>query len=199
MPTVCVIPARGGSKRIPKKNIRMFHGHPIIAYSIATAIRSKLFDQVIVSTDDPEIGGIAWQHGASIWERDPALADDITGTQAVAAEVLRNAGYDYACVIYATSPLLDVKYLQQGWEAVQMPKTHFAFSVGTDPVLHDAGQFYWGKAESFVDDIPLWDKWSRMIPIPSYLDCDINTEEDWLRAEMKYQSLHLPSGKPLKL
>ena len=97
-----------------------------------------------------------------------------------------------ACVIYATAPLLDVEDLQIGYEALQMPNTAFAFGVGTYPVLHDAGQFYWGKAIAFIDQLPLWDKWTRMIPISPARDCDINTPEDWARAEEMFSKLVAP-------
>lgn len=185
---VAMIPARGGSKRIPRKNIRLFHGKPIIAYSIEVAIASRLFDYVFVSTDDEEIGLIAARHGASVWERDPALADDVTGTQEVAVEFLRGLHADEACVIYPTAPMLTVQNLAAGYSALCMPDTQFAFSVGCTPVLHDAGQFYWGHAGSF-GYVALWDRWSRMIPIPQERDCDINTPEDWEKAEGMYALL----------
>jgi len=186
---VAMIPARGGSKRIPRKNIRMFHGKPILAYSIEVAIASRLFDWVFVNTDDQEIGHIAAAHGASVWERDPMLADDVTGTQAVAADFLRGFGEaDEACVIYPTAPMLTTQDLAAGHAALCMPDTQFAFSIGCTPVLHDAGQFYWGRVAAFAH-IPLWNRWSRMIQIPPERDCDINTEEDWLRAETMFSNL----------
>ena len=189
---VAIIPARGGSKRVPRKNIRPFHGKPIIAYSIEVALASTLFDHVFVSTDSEEVGVIAAQYGASVWERDPMLADDVTGTQEVAAEVLRGLNDEEACVIYATAPLLSVQDLVAGHSALCWLDTQFAFSIGTTPVLHDAGQFYWGRAAAFAH-IPLWDRWSRMIPIAPERDCDINTEADWLRAEQMF--INLRSGR----
>jgi pseudaminic acid cytidylyltransferase len=185
---VAMIPARGGSKRIPRKNIRMFHGKPILSYSIEVAIASRLFDHVFVNTDDREIGLMAAHYGASVWERDPNLADDVTGTQAVAADFLKGLDAGEACVIYPTAPMLTVQDLAAGHAALCMPDTQFAFSVGCTPVLHDAGQFYWGRGAAFAH-IPLWDKWSRMIPIQPERDCDINTEKDWLRAEQMFLNL----------
>ena len=185
---VALIPARGGSKRIPRKNIRDFMGKPIIAYSIEAAKKSELFNYIFVSTDDQEIADVAQAHGASVWMRNPKLADDKTGTQEVAAEFLNNGEWSEACVIYATAPLLDFNDLIYAHGALSLGETHYAFSVGTTPVLHDAGQFYWGRAESF-GHVPLWDRWSRMIPIYSGRDCDINTEEDWLRAEQMFLNL----------
>jgi pseudaminic acid cytidylyltransferase len=185
---VAIIPARSGSKRIPGKNIRMFHGKPIIAYSIEVALASTLFDYVFVSTDSDEIGRVAASHGASVWERDPALADDKTGTQEVAAEFLQGLNADEACVIYATAPLLSVQSLLEGHAALCLPHTQFSFAVGAKPVLHDAGQFYFGRAAAFAH-IPLWDRWSRMVQVPPERDCDINTEEDWLRAEQMFNNL----------
>tara|TARA_R110000868_G_scaffold245441_3_gene501973 strand:+ start:1355 stop:1924 length:570 start_codon:yes stop_codon:yes gene_type:complete len=185
---VAMIPARGGSKRIPQKNIRTFHGKPIIAYSIEVAIASRLFDYVFVNTDSTEIGLVAAKYGASVWERDPALADDVTGTQEVAADFMRGLNSDEACVIYPAAPLLTVQDLAAGHSALCMPDTQFAFAVGQTPALHDAGQFYWGRSAAFAH-IPLWERWSRMIPIPPERDCDINTEEDWIKAEVMYAML----------
>ena len=189
MSTVAIIPARGGSKRIPRKNIRMFHGKPIIAYSIEAALESNLFDAVIVSTDDPEIADVSKQYGAEVWKRSARLADDLTGTQEVAVDVLKSAQFDIACVIYATAPLMSIDDLKLGLGALMMGDTNFTFAVGTTPVLHDAGQFYWGHSASFLAGVPLWDRWSRMIPIHPSRDCDINIESDWLRAEQMYEEL----------
>ena len=132
---LAVIPARGGSKRIPRKNIRTFCGKPLIAYSIETALASKLFNEVMVSTDDEEIAAIAKQHGAAVPFMRPAdLADDFTGTNAIvkhAIEWYRGQGtdVDFACCIYATAPLLAPDALVQGFDAMQSQHTQYAFSV----------------------------------------------------------------------
>ena len=117
---VAIIPARGGSKRIPKKNIKEFHGLPLIAYSIKVAIESNLFEKVIVTTDDEEIANIAKSYGAVVpFLRPKELSDDFTGTGAVvnhAIEYLENQGesYTFVCTIYATAPFLQTKYLVEG-------------------------------------------------------------------------------------
>ena len=112
---VAIIPARGGSKRIPRKNIKNFHGKPLIAYSIEVALKSKLFDKVVVSTDDEEIAKIAKEFGAEVpFLRPKELSDDFTGTGAVinhAINFLKEQGenIDFVCTIYATAPLLQEK------------------------------------------------------------------------------------------
>ena len=130
---LAVIPARGGSKRIPRKNIKLFCGKPVIAYSIETALESKLFDHVIVSTDDDEIAEVAQQYGADIPFKRPAeLSDDFTGTNAIvkhAIEWFADYNITEACCIYATAPLLTAKYLQQGLHQLQTNKVSFAFSI----------------------------------------------------------------------
>lgn len=121
MSNVAIIPARGGSKRIPRKNIRDFLGKPIIAYSIETALGSELFDEVMVSTDDEEIVKIAKKYGAKVpFMRSEENADDHATTVDVLLEVLntyqqQGKYFDYGCCIYPTAPLLDSKYLEEGF------------------------------------------------------------------------------------
>lgn len=139
MKNIAIIPARGGSKRIPKKNIKLFHGKPLIAYSIEVALKSKLFDKVIVSTDDEEIAKIAIKYGATVpFLRPKELSDDFTGTGAVVnhtLEYLKSVGenYDFVCTIYATAPFLDEKYLIEGFEKLKNSDAHQSFSVTTMP------------------------------------------------------------------
>ncbi len=136
---VAVIPARGGSKRIPQKNIKDFYGKPLIAYSIEVALSSKLFDRVIVSTDDEEIATIAKEYGADVpFLRPKVLADDFTGTEEVithALNYLKEKGeeYDYACTIYATAPLLQANYLIEGFEKLKASDAINAFSATSMP------------------------------------------------------------------
>jgi len=137
MKRVAIIPARGGSKRIPRKNIKPFFGQPMISYSIRAAQDSGLFDSVVVSTDDEEIADVARSFGADIPFMRPAdLANDHAGTGAVvihALEWFRKIGIDYAaaCCIYATAPLLDPERLKEGWDRLQGKR--FAFSVTSFP------------------------------------------------------------------
>lgn len=194
---VAIIPARGGSTRIPRKNIKQFHGKPIIEYSIEAADRSGLFDVIYVSTEDAQIALIATKAGAKIIKRPKELAQDNIGTQ----EVMRHACLQIgdlmegslsfiACCIYPTAPLLNEEELKRGLDALQSNRTnHYAFSVGQNP-LHDAGQFYFGYAWAFANNEPLISEKSVMVPISADRDCDINTLEDWQRAEEMYVKLN---------
>jgi pseudaminic acid cytidylyltransferase len=132
---VAVIPARGGSKRIPRKNIKLFAGKQIIGYSIEAAKRCGLFDRILVSTDDEEIAAVARGFGAETpFLRPPTLADDFTGTNAVVKHAitwLAGNGYDVdcACCIYATAPFLQPEYLAEGYRKLLAGDNSFAFSV----------------------------------------------------------------------
>ncbi|MBP5073340.1 pseudaminic acid cytidylyltransferase [Pseudomonas chlororaphis] len=228
MSAIAIIPARGGSKRIARKNLKPFDGVPMIARSIATALRSGLFDQVLVSTDDPQIAELAKASGARVPFMRPAeLADDFTGTGPVivhALNALRERGetFDYACCIYATAPLLQLRYLRQGLAALEAhPERSFAFSVcnfafpvqraltlddqgaltslypefrntrsqDLPPAYQDAGQFYWGRSEAWLRGDLVFSPLSLPVILPRHLVQDIDTEEDWLRAEYLYAAL----------
>jgi len=135
---ICIIPARGGSKRIPKKNIKDFFGKPLIAYSIQTALESNVFTKIVVSTDDNNIAKIAQQYGADVIKRPDELSDDFTGTQDVidhAIEYLQNQGekFDFVCTLYATAPLLQKEYLIQGFEKLKNSNTINTFSATSMP------------------------------------------------------------------
>jgi N-acylneuraminate cytidylyltransferase len=195
MSVIAIIPARGGSQRIPRKNIKDFYGQPIIAYSIQKAKESGLFDHIVVSTDDDEISMIAESYGAKVHRRDPAYSADEVGTQEVVRECLLAMGLDknslghIACCIYATSPLMSVEDLRDGYHMMtDFTDTAFAFSVGY-PNLRDAGQFYWGWARDFINEVPLINSQTRMIHVADERICDINTPEDWKRAMKMYARL----------
>jgi len=136
---VAIIPARGGSKRIPRKNIKDFYGKPLIAYSIEVALASKLFDKVIVTTDDEEIATISRQYGAEVpFLRPKELSDDFTGIEDVINHTLEylkknSEEYDYICTIYATAPLLQEKYLIEGFEKLKKSTAINAFSATSMP------------------------------------------------------------------
>lgn len=224
---LCVIPARGGSMRIPRKNIRLFAGLPMLAHSIRSARECGLFDHIVVSTDDDEIARVAQEHGAEIpFLRPKSLADDYTGTNAVtrhAIEWYAEAGepVDHCCCIYATAPFLlaaDLlaghdKLLQSGKafvfaaarypfpiqrairlnargevEAFQ-PEHEFTRSQDLEPAYHDAGQFYWGTARAFLEDVSTFCTESLIVELPRYRVRDIDTEEDWEEAEVLYRLL----------
>jgi N-acylneuraminate cytidylyltransferase len=132
---IAVIPARGGSKRIPRKNIRLFCGKPIMAYSIAAAQQTGLFDQIVVSTDDEEIASVARGCGATTpFMRPRSIADDFTGTNAVVKHAItwfNGQGHDItrACCIYATAPLVQARFIQDGYDTLARSDAAFAFSV----------------------------------------------------------------------
>lgn len=195
MSAVCLIPARSGSRRIPGKNIKLFHGKPIIAYSIETALESDLFDLVLVSTDSQEISDVAERYGAAVLMRDAEHSQDDVGTQEVARHVLdemseNGLDFDSACVIYPTATMMTADDLRRGWEALDMEDVEsetehvFVLSVGDSP-LQDAGQWYWGVAYCF-GRCPLIGTLSMMYPIPKERVCDINTPDDFERAEKMY-------------
>lgn len=124
MKNICIIPARGGSKRIPRKNVRDFLGKPIIAYSIEAALKSGLFEEVMVSTEDAEIAAIAKQYGASVpFMRSADTANDFAGTDDVVKEVLleykkQGREFDVVCCIYATAPFVTVENLKKAYEQI---------------------------------------------------------------------------------
>lgn len=226
---VAVIPARGGSKRIPKKNIKQFSGKPIIAYSIEAALGSQLFDQVIVTTDDPEIAHVAKRWGAEIpFERPPELSGDYTPTLPVirhaihSLEARQQAELERVCCIYATAPFLDVSRLVEGHGLLEENKSlDFVFSATRYPfpiqralylepsdqtarmfqpqhantrsqdlveAFHDAGQFYWGRRDAFLDQENIFTASSAPVLLPRNQVQDIDTLEDWDCAEQLYQN-----------
>lgn len=229
---VAIIPARGGSKRIPKKNIRAFEGKPIIAYSIEAALASGLFARVVVSTDDAEIARVAEAYGAEVpFFRPVDIADDMTGTAPVvkhAVEELIASGADIAlvCCIYATAPFVRAEDLVAGHaELSTSPDKAFAFSVTSFPfpiqralavrgggavpmypeyaearsqdleeAFHDAGQFYWGRRQAWIDETPLFAQTSIPIILPRHRVQDIDTLDDWLRAELMFRALGVSEG-----
>lgn len=136
---VAVIPARGGSKRIPRKNIRPFHGKPIIAWSIAAALESGVVDRVIVSTDDEEIAGTAVRWGADVpFLRPPELSDDRAGTVPVirhSVEWLRDEGTapSYVCCLYATAPLVSGGDIAHALRIIETGGHDYVFSATTFP------------------------------------------------------------------
>jgi N-acylneuraminate cytidylyltransferase len=203
----------------------LFFGKPIIAYSIAAAKESGLFDQIIVSTDDEEIATVAQQHGAEVpFLRPKEIADDFSGTNVVVKHCLQwlesnSMPAQYACCIYPTAPFIQAAFLQEGFEKLIESGKSYAFSVTSFPfpiqraikinrqgtvepfspegvsarsqdleeAYHDAGQFYWGKAEAFLNDIVIFTPESVPVILSRYLVQDIDTEEDWERAELMYK------------
>ncbi|MHB0965533.1 MAG: cytidylyltransferase domain-containing protein [Bellilinea sp.] len=196
MSNIAIIPARGGSVRIPRKNIKTFYGRPIIEYSIEAAKASNLFDEIVVSTDDPAIAIIAAAMGARIHQRSEADAKNEVGTQTVMKHVLkvmysRKRMPKYACCVYPTSPMLLPVDLTMGFAQLYRNKLGFCYSA--DQNRSDAGQFYWGYSWAFLGELPLHGPLcSTVMTIPANRVCDINTLEDWARAEKMYADLIYP-------
>tara|TARA_Y200000002_G_scaffold340734_1_gene311474 strand:- start:1106 stop:1783 length:678 start_codon:yes stop_codon:yes gene_type:complete len=221
---IAIIPARGGSKRIPRKNIKKFNGKPMIAWAIQVAKKSQLFDYIIVSTDDNEIKNIAEQHGAIVpFIRPSNISDDETPTVPVISHAVKEIdrlyqSVEYACCIYPCSPFILVSDLVKSFNLLKSSSESFVYPVTEYPhsiframrqskegkmeflypehelsrtqdleeTFHDSGQFYWGKAEA-------WRRLKKMhtdgvgMKIPSYRVIDIDTEDDWKRAELFFQ------------
>ena len=219
---LAVIPARGGSKRIPRKNIRPMSGRPLIDWTIETALTSGAFTEVIVSTDDLEIAQIAESAGASVpFIRPDELANDTVTTGAVmahAVEFMTNAGFtgeDVCCLypsaIFVTAGDLNrarerlgtppegsqyvmtvVEYPHAIQRALRITEDEMATPVSPEFALkrtqdldrrfHDAGQFYWGKADAWRQLRPVLDSVKAYV-LPQGSVVDIDTEDDWLLAE----------------
>ena len=224
---LCVIPARGGSKRIPRKNIKDFNGKPMIAYSIDAALESNCFDRVIVSTDDEEIADVAKGYGAEIpFMRPEVLADDYAGTLPVIKHAIewfdRNEeSPTKVCCLYATAPFVQVESLQKAYQQMQNTGAEYCFAATSYPfpiqraikvtdnnrvemfqedqfnrrsqdleeAFHDAGQFYWGSAEAFKVMKSIFSKIASPYLLPRHFVQDIDTAEDWLRAELMFKVL----------
>jgi len=224
---ICVIPARGGSKRIPRKNIKKFNGKPIIAYSIEAALKSNCFDQVIVSTDDDEIAEVAKKYGAQVpFLRPDELSNDYAGTIPVIKHAIEwmednKSSVENVCCLYATAPFIQSQTISKAFQQLQESNSDYCFSVTSfvfpiqraikivkknkvsmfysdyfntrsqdlEEAYHDAGQFYWGKAQAFKDELPIFSEAASPYILPRYLVQDIDTTEDWIRAEAMYRVL----------
>jgi pseudaminic acid cytidylyltransferase len=225
---IAIIPARGGSKRIPRKNIRDFCGKPMIAWSIEAAKASGCFDQIVVSTDDEEIAATAREWGAQTPFMRPAeLADDHAGTTAVIAHAIawqREHGPSPAqvCCIYATAPFMTPEDLKTGLKLLQSGDWSFSFTATEFPssifraftrqpeggiemffpeyfetrtqdltvAYHDAGQFYWGRPDAWVGGERLFNRHSVPLILPRWRVHDIDTEDDWTRAELFWKAMN---------
>jgi pseudaminic acid cytidylyltransferase len=223
---VAVIPARGGSKRIPKKNIRPFAGRPLIEYAIDLARTCGLFERVVVSTDSPEIAALAESAGAEVpFTRPAELADDHATTAAMLQHALAaldaRGRYDYACCLYPATPFTRPDDLQAGlelvadtgaasslavtgfaapiWRAMERqadgrltlvwPEHRDTRSQDLPETFHDAGQFYWVPVAGFLDAPALLTDNSRGVIFERWRAHDIDTEEDWMRAETIFRML----------
>ena len=224
---LCVIPARGGSKRILRKNIKKFCGQSIIIYSIKTALQSGCFDHIVVSTDDVKIANIAKSFGASVpFLRPKKLANDYAGTIPVVKHAIewfdgKMQSPSEVCCVYPTAPFLNPISIRKAYNQMKRMRADYCFAatsfdfpiqraiqISVDnrikmlnpkfiktrsqdlkKAYHDAGQFYWGKAKSWIAEKPLFSKNATPYILPRYLVQDIDTLEDWKRAELMYLAL----------
>jgi len=222
---IAVIPARGGSKRIPRKNTRPFLGIPLIERTVRTVRDSGFFDRVIVSTDDAEIADVAAYAGAETpFLRPPTLSDDYGGTRPVTQHAIKELEIqgdqiDLVCCIYATAVFLRVTDVIAAHDVLVESGAAFVFSATTFPfpiqralrqvddgavemfesqhrqsrsqdleeAYHDAGQFYWGTRDAWLSEKPTFGQDSRLFILPRWRVQDIDTFEDWKRAEIMAQ------------
>ena len=215
---ICVIPARGGSKRIPLKNIRNFCGKPVITYSIESAIKSKCFKKVIVSTDNKKIREIAISSGADVpFTRPKELSDDFSTTMAVikhAIEWFQSKGekIENVCCLYPTAPFVLPKDIKSGLKMLNDNIGYYALPVvkypqnvlemnhpeninlrsqDLDEIWHDAGQYCWGRVNAWLEEKPILTSNPIPITLSRYKAQDIDTEEDWFQAELIFKSLKI--------
>jgi len=224
---ICLIPARGGSKRILRKNIRLFRGRPMIAWSIDAARASGCFARIIVSTDDEEIAAVATACGGEVPFLRPAhLADDYATTQDVVVHALQWCEHQHlsvqaVCCLYATAPFVQAEDLAKAATLHEsVPEHGFVFAATSFPfpiqrafrmdaaggavmffpehvntrsqdleeAYHDAGQFYWGSPSAWSGTRNLFHDGFPLL-LPRWRVQDIDTEEDWVRAELLHDVL----------
>jgi pseudaminic acid cytidylyltransferase len=225
---IAIIPARGGSKRIPRKNIKEFCGRPMISYAIAAARESGLFEHIVVSTDDEEIAQIAREWGAEIpFVRPVELANDFAGTVPVIChgiEVCRTLGwaFDRVCCIYPGVPFIQINDLKGALERLKSCEADYCFPISEYPsaiqralkllntgkmqpfypefemtrtqdlesAYYDAGQFYFGNADAWLNNTKIHSN-GFGYAIPNWRVVDIDTPDDWQRAELIYRSIKI--------
>jgi N-acylneuraminate cytidylyltransferase len=221
MKTIAIIPARGGSKRIPRKNLRNFHGQPIIARTVLHAIKSNLFDEVYVSTEDVEIARISSIAGAKVINRDSKLSDDHTSTKDVISDAIQKVVPEskreniLVCCIYPVTPLLDYSRVKEAKDILLEQKPRFvfpavasrsaserSFRLGKENFLveldemflnqrsqdfesrfFDAGQFYLGAANTWMEKEAILSSSSCAIQLGKYEVFDVDDLEDWKLVE----------------
>tara|TARA_B110000438_G_scaffold303271_1_gene364012 strand:- start:621 stop:1328 length:708 start_codon:yes stop_codon:yes gene_type:complete len=233
---IAIIPARGGSRRIPKKNIKFFCGKPIIGWTIDIVKKSKIFNKIIVSTDDKKIALIAKKYNAEVpFIRPNKLGNDKVGTLDVVAHAvswLQKKGYkpSEVCCIYPTAPLLQKKDLINSLKDLRSGKWEYIFSATTfgpsiyrsftknrkeklkvvfskkinkrsqdlEQAYHDAGQFYWATAKTWIEKKKIFGKKSKIALLPRWRVQDIDVMDDWKKAEIIFRLLK-KKGNNIKL
>lgn len=218
-----IIPARGGSKRVPRKNIREFCGQPMISWVIGTALSSGLFSRVIVSTDDAEIAKVSRLNGAEVPDLRPSnLADDFTPITHVVTEAIEQFDLSPSpiCLLYATSAGLTPEHLVEANKSFLssnasdfcMAVTEYSHPIqrrvllenqilkmvepenamirtqDLRPHYHDAGQFIFGRHEAWRDGRSVWTSKTCGYVMPAHCALDIDSEDDWVRAERLLKS-----------
>jgi len=225
---ICIIPARGGSKRIPRKNIKVFCGKQMIAYAITAAKESGLFEHIVVSTDDEEIAQIARDWGAETpFVRPSELANDDAATVPVIAhgiEICRTLGwtFEHVCCIYPGVPFIQIDDLRGALKHMNNNNANYCFPIAKYPsaiqralkllnngkmqpfypdfeltrtqdlesAFCDAGQFYWGKVDAWLTNQQIHSSGLGYI-IPNWRVVDIDTPDDWQRADLIYRAINL--------
>lgn len=225
---IAIIPARAGSKRIPRKNIKEFCGKPMIAYAITAAKEAGLFEHIVVSTDDEEIAQIArlWG-GETPFVRPAELANDYTATVPVIAHGIEACytlgwSFDQVCCIYPSVPFIQIDDLRNTLASMTGSAADYCFPVteypaaiqralkllsngkmqpfypefevvrtqDLEPAYYDAGQFYWGKVETWLRNQNIHSSGLGYM-IPNWRVVDIDTPEDWKRAELIYRAINI--------
>jgi pseudaminic acid cytidylyltransferase len=226
---IAIIPARGGSKRIPRKNIKEFAGLPMIAHSLLAARATGIFEHVVVSSEDEEILSVGAAYGGEPLCRPPELATDHAATipvirHAVAWAEAQGWPVEAACCIYATAPFTRAEDILTGWSLLKAHDMDFAFAATTFPypvfrgllhegdgvrmifpehfptrsqdlpeAIHDAGHFYWGTPRAWKEEERLFTLRAAPVMLPRHRVQDIDTPEDWRRAEVLWRLLQSES------
>jgi pseudaminic acid cytidylyltransferase len=220
---IAIIPARGGSKRLSRKNILPLGDIPLIAHIISSAIESKVFSRVIVSTEDKEISNIASEYGAEVFERDDALAQDTSTVVEVCLDVLKDTDDDLFCCLYATAALLSIETIRSSYQRfimeesdVLMGVSSYNYSPISALIVKDSGNaslllkefedsqsqshpqlrasngtFYWAKKKSFMKEKTFYSSSLRVLDVQEDEVCDIDTKEDYLNLQKKYEASHI--------
>lgn len=225
--SICIIPARGGSKRIPRKNIRSFLGKPIIGYSIEAALECSRFETVMVSTDDEEIASISKDLGADVpFYRSTESADDFAPLIEVVREVVNSyqqmqRSFDVICCLLPTAPFITSEIINEAFTSLKNKDVDSVFSIqqfgypiqrslqmdahgnlsmvwpefinsrsqDLDLRYHDAGMLYVGKTEAVLKEGTFFTHKSSGILLSDKRCQDIDTQEDWTLAELKYAAI----------
>ena len=225
-PALAIVPARGGSKRIPRKNIRSFLGVPLLARTIGILRASGVFSRIVVSTDDQDIAAIARDAGAEVpFMRPASLADDFTPTIPVVVHAIdevegQGQMFGLICCVYPAAVLSRPDDFREAARTLSIGDSDYVFAATSfpypiqralrrtdagcemlwpehrqtrsqdlEPAYHDAGQFYFGRREAWLEHRPFFSPRSRMHLMPGHRVQDIDTLEDWQRAELLFQTI----------